>query len=56
MSLPSYPHWQSQICNFRYVVDNAGKESEAEDPMIHISHEVWIDWRNFGDFDFERTH
>ena len=25
----------------RYVVDTAGKSSEAEDPMIHISHEVW---------------
>ena len=28
--------------SFRYVVDKAIKESEAEDPMIHISHEVWI--------------
>ena len=24
----------------RYVVDTAGKSSETEDPMIHISHEV----------------
>jgi len=24
----------------KYVVDTAGKDSEAEDPMIHISHEV----------------
>ena len=28
-------------------MDNAVKESEAEDPMIHISHEVWIIFDNF---------
>ena len=41
---------QGQICNLRYVVDSAMKESDAEDPMKHISHEVWIHKKNSPNF------
>ena len=39
----------------RYVVDTAGKDSEAEDPMIHISHEVCSVLLTFLDACINRT-
>ena len=39
----------------RYVVDTAGKSNEAEDPMIHISHEVCSVLLTFLDACINRT-